>query len=157
MQCSQTSPHTDCRDPFSRFSRITSLLMEAERELDSLKCELVTQNPSNSNAIKDLQRRLRRWEWKAHLLKRMKSNYEQASQLNPKMFECVIYTISYQLPWSKDDYSSWASHRINESAIMWSVLAQEPLSAVQMFIQMMKALELKCTVDSLMLQEAQEI
>ena len=74
--------HAVCRDPFFRFSRITALLMEAERELDSLKCELVTQNVGGNSKVKeDLQRRLREWEWKAHLLRKMKKNYEQASEL----------------------------------------------------------------------------
>ena len=73
--------HTVCRDPFSRFSRITTLLMEAERELDHLKCELVTQNVGGNSKVKeDLQRRLREWEWKAHLLRKMKKNYEEASE-----------------------------------------------------------------------------
>ena len=73
---------TVCRDPFSRFSSITYLLMESERELDNLKCELVTQNVSgNSKAKEDLQRRLREWEWKAHLFRKMKTNYEEACKL----------------------------------------------------------------------------
>ena len=55
--------------------------MEAERELDSLKCELVTQNVgSNNSGVRDLQRRLRKWEWKAHIFRKMKSNYEDASE-----------------------------------------------------------------------------
>ena len=72
---------TVCRDPFSRFSRITSLLMEAERQLDHIKCELIAQNMSNSSAVKDLQRRLRRWQLKENLFSKMKNNYEEASEL----------------------------------------------------------------------------
>ena len=49
--------------------------MEAERELDSLKYELVTHVSGN---LKDLERRLRKWEWRAHLFRKMKSNYELA-------------------------------------------------------------------------------
>ena len=54
--------------------------MESERELDTLKHELVTQNFNNSSGLKDLERRLRKWEWKSHLLTKMKSNYEQAGE-----------------------------------------------------------------------------
>ena len=53
------------------------LLMESERELDSIKCELVTQNVSN-NSVKELERRLRKWEWREHLFRKMKANYERA-------------------------------------------------------------------------------
>ena len=53
--------------------------MEAERELDHLKCELVTQNVGGNSKVKeDLQRRLREWEWKAHILHKIKKNYEDA-------------------------------------------------------------------------------
>ena len=53
--------------------------MEAERELDHLKCELVTQNVGGNSKVKeDLQRRLREWEWKAHILQKIKKNYEDA-------------------------------------------------------------------------------
>ena len=80
--CVLAHTYAVCRDPFSRFSRITSLLMEAERELDHLKCELVTQNVGGNSKVKeDLQRRLREWEWKARLLRKMKNNYEEASEL----------------------------------------------------------------------------
>ena len=55
--------------------------MEAERELDHLKCELVTQNVGGNSKVKeDLQRRLREWEWKAHILRKMKENYEEAGE-----------------------------------------------------------------------------
>ena len=67
-----------CRDPFTRFSRVVTLLMESERELESLKCELLTQN--NSSNMKDLERKLRRWEWRTHLFKKMKYNYEHAGE-----------------------------------------------------------------------------
>lgn len=52
--------------------------MESERELESLKCELLTQ--SNSSNMKDLERKLRRWEWRTHLFKKMKYNYEHAGE-----------------------------------------------------------------------------
>lgn len=52
--------------------------MESERELESLKCELLTQ--SNSSNMKDLEKKLRRWEWRTHLFKKMKYNYEHAGE-----------------------------------------------------------------------------
>ena len=54
-------------------------MMESERELESLKCELLTQNNSSNN-MKDLERKLRRWEWRTHLFKKMKYNYEHAGE-----------------------------------------------------------------------------
>ena len=76
--------------------------MEAERELDSLKCELVTQNVSNSSGVKDLQRRLRKWEWKAHLFRKMKNNYEQAStsllNLNVGAYDVIIFSAAVPGP-----------------------------------------------------------
>ena len=68
------------RDPFSRFRHVMLLLTETERELDSLRYELVVQNSSggSSSAARDMERRLRRHEWRVHLFKRMKANYEGA-------------------------------------------------------------------------------
>ena len=58
------------------------LLTETERELDSLRYELVVQNSSggSSSAVRDMERRLKRYEWRAHLFKRMKANYESAGK-----------------------------------------------------------------------------
>ena len=58
------------------------LLTETERELDSLRYELVVQNASSgsSSTARDIERRLRRQEWRAHLFKRMKANYESAGE-----------------------------------------------------------------------------
>ena len=52
--------------------------MESERELESIKCELLTQN--NSSNMKELEKKLRRWEWRTHLFKKMKYNYEHAGE-----------------------------------------------------------------------------
>ena len=56
------------------------LLTETERELDSLRYELVVQNSSggSSSAVREMERRLRRHDWRAHLFRRMKANYESA-------------------------------------------------------------------------------
>ncbi len=59
-----------------------SLLGESERELDSLKHEIVTQSVSNSSGLKDIERRLRKWEWKLHQLKKMKQNFNQAGKVS---------------------------------------------------------------------------
>ncbi len=67
---------TVCRDPFSRFTRLTALLMDSERELESLKCDLLTVGATSN--VRDLEQRLRRWEWRAHLFRKMKAIYEQA-------------------------------------------------------------------------------
>ncbi|XP_064406815.1 ankyrin repeat and fibronectin type-III domain-containing protein 1-like isoform X2 [Halichondria panicea] len=72
-----------CRDISSRYSRVMSLLGESERELDSLKHEIVTQSVSNSSGLKDIERRLRKWEWKLHQLKKMKQNFNQAGVPEP--------------------------------------------------------------------------
>ena len=60
-----------------------TLLTETERELDSLRYELVVQNSSggSSSTLRDMERRLKRWEWRVHLFKRMKANYESAGEL----------------------------------------------------------------------------
>lgn len=52
--------------------------MDSERELDSLKCDLLTVGTAGN--VKDLEQRLRRWEWRAHLFRKMKANYEQAGK-----------------------------------------------------------------------------
>ena len=78
---SSAHSHTVCRDISSRYSRVMSLLGESERELDSLKHELVTQNVSNSSGLKDIERRLRKWEWKSRQLKKMKQNFNQAGKV----------------------------------------------------------------------------
>jgi hypothetical protein len=69
-----------CRDPFSRFRHIMTLLNDTERELDSLRYELVVQNSSSgsSSAVRDMERRLKRLEWKVQLFTQMKANYESA-------------------------------------------------------------------------------
>ena len=69
-----------CRDPFSRFRHIMTLLNDTERELDSLRYELVVHNSSSgsSSAVRDMERRLKRLEWKVQLFTQMKANYESA-------------------------------------------------------------------------------
>ena len=72
---------TVSRDPFSRFRLILGLLSETERELDSLRYEVVVQGSSggsSNSAVRDMERRLKRQEWRTHLFKRMKANYESA-------------------------------------------------------------------------------
>ena len=64
--------------------------MQAEREVDRLKCELVTQNVGNSSGAKELQQNLRKWEWKAHLFRTMKNNYEQAGQLTDHVMKVFV-------------------------------------------------------------------
>ena len=68
---------TVSRDPFLRFRHIVTLLTETERELDSLRYELVVQS-SSSSAVRDMERRLKRQEWRVHLFEQMKANYESA-------------------------------------------------------------------------------
>lgn len=66
-----------CRDPFVRFSHITSQLMEYERQLELIKMDMLTQTGSS---LKELQQKLKSCEWKANLFAKMKSTYEQAEK-----------------------------------------------------------------------------
>lgn len=68
------------RDPSSRLSRIKTLITEAERELDRLKSEFVSQSASNSSGVKDAERKFKRGEKRVHLYKKMLLNYEAASK-----------------------------------------------------------------------------
>ena len=63
-----------------------TLLNDTERELDSLRYELVVQNSSSgsSSAVRDMERRLKRLEWRIYVFKQMKANYESAGQLGEK-------------------------------------------------------------------------
>lgn len=66
-----------CRDPFVRFSHITSQLMEYERRVESAKMDMLTHS---SGSLKDLHQKLKWCEAKASLFARMKAHYEQAGQ-----------------------------------------------------------------------------
>ncbi|KAL5473167.1 hypothetical protein EMCRGX_G027615 [Ephydatia muelleri] len=66
-----------CRDPFVRFSHITSQLMEYERKVESVKMDMLTQS---GGSLKELQQKLKLCESKASLFAKMKANYEQAEK-----------------------------------------------------------------------------
>ncbi len=74
-----------------------SLLSESERELDSLKHELVSQNVSNNSGLKDIERRHRKWERKSRLLNKMMHNFNQASESYQKLHPVFVVVVNLEM------------------------------------------------------------
>ncbi|XP_033108697.1 uncharacterized protein LOC117110186 isoform X2 [Anneissia japonica] len=105
----------------ARASKLNTLINEAERQVQELTSRAVNNTGSSQSVNKETDKRLRDWEWKHRLFRRMKATFEHARPPEPPQNVNISVTSSSSISVQFDEPSNNNLGVITRYKIEWSV------------------------------------
>ncbi|XP_071965983.1 ankyrin repeat and fibronectin type-III domain-containing protein 1-like isoform X2 [Antedon mediterranea] len=105
----------------ARASKLNTLINEADRQVQELTSRTVNNTGSSQSVNKETDKRLRDWEWKHRLFRKMKATFEHARPPEPPQNVTICVTSSSSILVEFDEPTNNNSGVITRYKIEWSL------------------------------------